>query len=98
MMRRTHSPARRPAAVVPTVAVLLPVLMAVVALALDAGMIYDRQRHTQGSADAAALAAAGDLFQTYSDADPLNNGKDPNGAAKAHALAIAAANGYPDDK
>jgi hypothetical protein len=96
-MRCTHSAARRPAAVVPTVAVCLPVLMAVVALSLDTGMIYDKQRHTQGAADAAALAGAGNLFGTYFDSDYLNNGQDPNGAAADHARAIAAANGYPND-
>jgi Putative Flp pilus-assembly TadE/G-like len=96
-MRCTNSAAGRRAAVVPTVAVCLPVLMAVVALALDTGMIYDRQRHTQAAADAAALAGAGDLFKTYSDADLANNGKDPNGFAVAHALAVAKANGYPND-
>jgi Putative Flp pilus-assembly TadE/G-like len=95
-MRSTHS-ARRPAAVVPTVAICLPVLMAVVALALDTGMIYDRQRNSQAAADAAALAAAGDLFNTYTDADYTNNGTDPNQVAYNHALAIAAANGYPND-
>ncbi|MBO0699349.1 MAG: hypothetical protein J2P46_13215 [Zavarzinella sp.] len=96
MIRSTHI-ARRPAAVVPIVAVCLPVLMAVVALALDAGMIYDRQRQTQAAADAAALAGAGDLFRTYSDADSQNNGKDPNGFSAGHARAVAEANGYPND-
>jgi len=95
-MRYPHS-TRRPAAVVPTVAICLPVLMAIVALALDTGMIYDRQRNSQAAADAAALAAAGDLFSTYTDSDYLNNGTDANGAAADHARAIALANGYPND-
>ncbi|MBO0698900.1 MAG: hypothetical protein J2P46_10935, partial [Zavarzinella sp.] len=93
----TQSAARRPAAVVPIVAICLPVLMAVVAIALDTGMIYDRQRHTQAAADAAALAGAGDLFRTYFDSDSQNNGQDPSGFAANHALAVAAANGYPND-
>ena len=81
-----------------TVAICLPVLMAVVALSLDTGMIYDRQRHSQAAADAAALAAAADLFNTYTDGDYNNNGTDPHQVARDHARAIAAANGYPDDK
>ncbi|HKB02090.1 MAG TPA: pilus assembly protein TadG-related protein [Gemmataceae bacterium] len=95
MMRCTHT-ARRPAAVVPTVAICLPVLMAVVALSLDTGMIYDRQRHCQAAADAAALAAAADLFNTYTDSDYTNNGNDPQQVARDHARAIAKANGYED--
>src|SRR5688572_32079847 len=96
MMLRTQS-ARRPAALVVKAAVLMPVLLAVVALALDTGLLYDRGRHTQASADAAALAAAGDLFLTYTDADYLNNGKDANNVARDHALAVAKVNGYPND-
>lgn len=97
MMHRTQSAARRPAAIVVKVAILMPVLLAVVALALDTGMIYDRVRHSQATADASALAAAGDLFNTYSNSDPNDNGRDPNAVAANHALAVALANGYPND-
>jgi Putative Flp pilus-assembly TadE/G-like len=97
MILRTQSAARRPAAIVVKTAILMPVLLAVVALALDTGLLYDRGRHSQAAADAAALAAAGDLFTTYLNSDYTDNGRDPNGVAAAHARAVAKANGYPDD-
>jgi len=99
MMRSPHTvPAgQRRGAIAVKVAICLPVLLGIVALALDGGMIYDKKRHTQAAADAAALAAAGDLFKTYFNGDYTDNGKDAGGIAAAHALAIAAENGYPND-
>src|SRR5262249_20852988 len=48
---------------------------------------------TQATADAAALAAAVDLYQNY----PTNGGVDQNGTARQSALTTAAAMGYPND-
>jgi Putative Flp pilus-assembly TadE/G-like len=98
MMRSTHkAPAARRGAIAVKVAICLPVLLGVTALSLDGGMIYDKKRHSQAAADAAALAAAGVLFTTYTNPTTLDDGKDPNGLAVARAKAIAADNGYPDD-
>jgi hypothetical protein len=69
----------------------------VVALALDSGMLYDRERHAQATADGAALAAAADVYLTYANTSATDDGKDPSGKAATTARAFAAANGYPDD-
>jgi Putative Flp pilus-assembly TadE/G-like len=99
MMRSSHkAPDARRGAIAVKVAICLPVLLGVTALSLDGGMIYDKKRHSQAAADAAALAAAGDLFVSYTNSSTTDDGKDPNGVAVAHAKAIAADNGYPDDQ
>ena len=96
-MRVISPPSRRRAVVAVKAAILMPVLLAVVALAVDAGILYDRERHAQATAEAAALAAAGDLFRTYSNTVPTDDGKDLGGTARDHALAVAKENGYPND-
>ncbi len=69
------------------------VLLAAAALSLDGGALLTERRHAQETADAAALAAAADLFQHY----PFNNGADAGGTAAQSALTAAAANGYSND-
>jgi len=76
------------------VAVCLTVLLGVVAIALDGGRLWSERRQAQSVADAAALAAACDLYENYW----VNSGRDPDGTALASALATAASNGYADDK
>src|SRR5688500_13776884 len=83
----------RRGAVVVLVAVCLAVILAFVAIALDGGGLLERRRQAQATADAAALAAAEDLFRNY----PKNKGLDPSGTAAARAYAIAAANGFSGD-
>jgi Flp pilus assembly protein TadG len=68
-------------------------LVAVVALAVDGGTLMEERRHVQAAADAAALAAAADLFAHYS----AYQGVDTLGTAAASALATAGANGYSND-
>lgn len=63
------------------VALLLPVLLGMVGLAMDAAHLYMRRRHMQGVADLAALAAAQKVAETGS-------------AAKKAARDFAAANGF----
>jgi len=58
-------------------AVCFTVLLAAAALALDGGALLTERRHAQETADAAALAAADDLFLNY----PANNGVDSGGTA-----------------
>jgi Flp pilus assembly protein TadG len=84
---------RRRGVVAVFVAVCLTALVGVVAIAIDGGMLYDQLRRGRATADAAAMAAAADLFQNY----PANQGTDPSGTAQAAALSLAAANGYAND-
>lgn len=84
---------KRRGVVAPLVAISLVALLGVCALVLDVGFMQDRKRHLQSAADAAALAAATDLFVN----DPLLLGVDVNGTAKASAKSIATANGYTDN-
>ncbi len=75
------------------VAVSLVAILGVVAIALDAGLLLDNRRSVQASADAAALAAAEDLYANWY----TNQGKDPSGTALASALSTAKADGYSND-
>jgi hypothetical protein len=68
-------------------------LLSIVAIALEGGVLLDQRRRVQATADAAALAAAIDLYQNY----PTNCGLDLNGTAGQSALTTAAAMGYAND-
>src|SRR5262245_17082251 len=74
-------------------AVCLVALLSVVALAFDGGRLLEERRRAQATADAAALAAASDLYDWYW----TNSGADPSGTARASALETARANGYAND-
>src|SRR5262245_35726390 len=87
-----QSTPRRKANVAVLTAVCLTALIAIVAIALDGGVLLDDSKRVQSAADASAMAAAEDLFlhwQTYTGADTL-------GTAKAAATRLAAENGYPN--
>jgi Flp pilus assembly protein TadG len=75
------------------VTLTLTALMGLLALLVDGGLLYSERRHAQATADAAALAAASDLFRYWY----TNAGSDPNGTASASALSVASANGYTND-
>src|SRR5947209_8142171 len=79
--------------VVALVAICLTIILGVLALALDGGTMFAERRHAQAAADAAAMAAACDLYYNYW----TNNGKDPSGTAAKSATDTAAANGYTSD-
>jgi Flp pilus assembly protein TadG len=83
----------RRGAIVVLVAFCLTVLLAFVAIAIDGGGLLEQRRQAQATADAAALAAAENLFLNY----PKNKGVDSGGTASSAALAIAAANGFNND-
>ncbi len=87
----THS--RRRGTVAVFIALSLTVLVGILAITLDGGLMLTESRHAQVVADAAATAAAADLFQNAG----LNAGTDPSGTAKASALDTAKANGYSND-
>jgi hypothetical protein len=92
MLRTPATVHRRRGTVAVLVALCLIGLFGVVAIALDGGMLLDRRRHVQATADAAALAAATQLYQRY----PTLRGTD-DGTARQAAFDYAAANGYPND-
>jgi Flp pilus assembly protein TadG len=71
----------------------LAVIFGVLAIGLDGGRLMEERRRVQSAADAAALAAAADLYQNFI----TNQGTDPNGTAQAAALQMATANGYNND-
>src|SRR4051812_10135360 len=93
-------PTQRRGTVVVTTAVCLTMLMAITALSIDGGLILDQRRQVQAAADAAALAAASQLFaDSQKTTGGLGQGKEPsnNGPAHTTAKTTATANGYTDD-
>src|SRR3954447_18677984 len=70
-----------------------PIILAFVAIAIDGGGLLELRRKSQATADAAAMAAAEDLFRNY----PQNKGLDTNGTALGRALAIASSNGFANN-
>ncbi len=89
MLRNTH---RRRGYVIVVVAISLIAILGALALTLDGGLLMDRRRAAQSSADASALAAADDLYLNWW----ANQGLDPTGTARRAAAATAAANGFAD--
>lgn len=89
---KSKTGSRRGATVV-LVAVCMAAIVGVIALALDGGVLFDKRRSVQAAADAAALAAADDLWTNYS----TFSGVDSNGTARASALATATADGFNND-
>jgi Putative Flp pilus-assembly TadE/G-like len=83
---------RRRGFVAPLVAVLLLIIIGVGALAIDASLLMADRRKAQAGADAAALAAAIDMFQNWSS----NRGVDPSPyyPAATSARNTAADNGF----
>jgi Flp pilus assembly protein TadG len=73
------------------VALLLPLLIGIAAIAIDGGVLMDDRQRAQSAADAAALAAAGQLFLNWQS----SQGLDPKGKAVAAAQALATQNGFP---
>jgi Flp pilus assembly protein TadG len=93
MLYRAAGRSHRQGLVLVWVVLSFGVLLGVLALGMDGGRVFEERRRAQAAADAAALAAADDLYANYS----TNQGTDPNGTAKAAALQSAAANGYDND-
>lgn len=94
-IRRCHNKLRkksRRGAIIVLVAVCMTILLVGAAISLDGGALLDLRRRTQATADAAAIAAAEDLFRNY----PANRGYDTCETAESRADTIAAANGFAD--
>jgi hypothetical protein len=75
------------------VAFSLIALLGFVALTLDGGLLYLEHRKARTTADAAAMAAACELFRSY----PSEGGLDPRGVAHNAAMNTAQTNGYGDN-
>jgi hypothetical protein len=71
-------------------AVSLVCIFGIGAIALDGGLLQHDRRMAQAAADAAAMAAADDLYLNWQ----ANAGLDLSGTAQTKALAIAKANGF----
>src|SRR4051794_30851183 len=95
MLVRLNAPAghRRTGIVAVLIAVCLVVILAMAAISLDGGSLLAERQRSQAAADAAAMAAAADLYYKYY----TNFGNDPQGTAKASAVSTAAANGFGND-
>lgn len=65
----TSRPPRRAGAILVWFALLLPVLLGIAGLVIDAGLLMASHRHLQNSVDAAAMAAAKDLANELSVAE-----------------------------
>jgi hypothetical protein len=87
---RSSRETRRDGNVAVTVAVSLVVIMSFAALSIDGGMLLDRRRHVQSTADAASLAGVSELYLNWWN----YKGLDVNGAAELAARATASAAGY----
>jgi hypothetical protein len=79
---------RRAGSVTPWLLLSLLAIMGVVAIGMDGGRMLEERRHALATADAAALAAAG---QNYRKLLSMSNN------AKNAALSVALANGYTND-
>jgi hypothetical protein len=92
---RRRSVRRNPrrGSIVVLVTISLVVILAFVAIAVDGGGLLDLKRKAQAAADAAALAAAEDLYRSY----PYYQGVDASGSAAEAARTVAALNGFIDD-
>jgi hypothetical protein len=89
---------RRCGGVAVLVASVLTVLVGILAFAVDGGLLLDNKRQVQAAADAAALAAATQLFYHYPAIEASNyTTYDPGGAAYGAAVSSAANNGYSNN-
>jgi Flp pilus assembly protein TadG len=91
--RSAYRSRRRSGNLTALAAILMVPLVGVLAIVLDGGCLYATRRQAQTAADAAALAAAVDLYNYY----PTNHGYDKSGTAAHSALTTAKANGYNND-
>ena len=73
----------------------LSALMAMLAVVADGGLLLVERRHAQATADAAALAAASDLYENWSNDNPP--GTDSLGTALVSAMYVASQNDYTND-
>ncbi|HZL88925.1 MAG TPA: pilus assembly protein TadG-related protein [Pirellulaceae bacterium] len=88
-----HRSRDRRGVIVVLVALCLVAILGVTAIAIDGGMLMEQRRSVQAGADAAALAAAEQLYEGWS----TNQGQDNDGKASDTAFLTASANGFTND-
>ena len=93
MILRSNSRSRRRGVSLVLVVISLVSLLSIIAVSLEGGLLLTERRNAQATADAAAMAAAADLYYNHF----VNNGVDAGGTAKNSAFVCAAANGYTND-
>ena len=91
-LRRFSSSRLRRGMIAVQVALSLTALMGLVAIAADGGILLAQRRHAVTVADAAALAAASDLYAKWSTEQGVDGG-----TAVTSATETAASNGYKND-
>lgn len=89
---RLRTPERRDGTVAVVVAVCLVGILSAVALSLDGGMMLDKRRQAYAAADAAAVAAADDLYLNWW--QYAGKSDTATGTGVAAARAVAKANGF----
>jgi hypothetical protein len=89
--RITRLPKTRRGAVTVLVATSLTLLLGILALTVESGRLYDLQRREQSACDAAALAAATEMYRAMVDSEEPRKLQDPETVA----YEIARLNGFP---
>src|SRR5437879_5924546 len=98
LVRSCKDAGKRRGTTIVFVALLSSVIIGGLAFALDGGLLQDNKRKVQGATDAAALAAATELFKNYPAIVASNYLTfDPQGAAAAAARSSATVNSYTND-
>ena len=82
---------RRDGTVVVVVLLALIVMLSVTALSIDGGLMMDKRREIQATADTAALAAASELYVNWFTSHGLDT---PDNSAVNTAQAVATSNGF----
>lgn len=98
LQRNSLSRTPRRGHIIAFVAISLMGILGVIALAVDGGLMFSNRRAVQCAADAAALAAAIQMYQDYPSQTGGTQGMDPSGTAAASAISTAKDNGYAGGK
>src|SRR6266542_1276948 len=93
LMRTSSSRSRRRGISLVLIVVSLVGLLGMLAISLEGGLLLTERRNAQATADAAAMAAASDMYYMHF----VNLGTDPGGTAKTAAFYTASQNGYTND-
>jgi hypothetical protein len=92
ILNTSHRTRRRGVSLV-LVVISLVSLIGLMAISLEGGLLLTEKRNAQATADAAAMAAAADLYYNHF----ANAGVDTGGTARLSAFTAATANGYTND-
>src|SRR5262245_55858436 len=90
LFRVPNGRARRRGVVAVCVAICLTLIVGIAAISVEGGALYLQLRSVRKTADAAAMAAACDLFKNY----PTHQGLDTPDTAAQAAKDVASSNGF----